>query len=137
MLSRGVILHVWRCVWASHPPSRLQGIAPFTSCSVTEKTKVIDQSHHSNGRLDSSSFTAGETLVHFLNSAVTLKRSTCWNKAGGAPVFSSMSLLFSLEPEARCDCATETFCSSALTRAHTASKKERYWEEGGRIVQNK
>lgn len=35
----------------------------------------------------------------FLNSAVTQKHSTCWNNVGRAPVFSSMSLLFSLEAQ--------------------------------------
>lgn len=51
----------------------------------------------------------------------------------------SMSLLFPLKPICwlRPSCHKKTFCSSASTRAHTDSKKERWWEEGGRIVQNK
>lgn len=70
-----------------------------------QKTEVIDRSHQGDSELDSSSGTAGGggggALAAFSSSAVPQKRSTCWNKAGRAPVFSSMSLLFSPKAQSR------------------------------------
>ncbi|KAG8009494.1 hypothetical protein GBF38_017807 [Nibea albiflora] len=96
--------------------------------SVTEKTEVIDQSHQGDGG-------AGFQLLyswgkHWLISSTQLFLASAppaGTMQGELPFLSSMSLLFSPKPKARCDCATETFCSSASTRAHkhTASKKER------------
>lgn len=90
-MSLGVFLRVWKRVWAGRPPppSTLQGIAPLTSSSVTENTEVIDQrlSRWRRGWIPAPA-QLGETLARFFDSAVTLKRSTCWNNAGRAAVFS-------------------------------------------------
>lgn len=121
-------------VWAGRvfpPPTGLQGIAPLTSSSVTAKTEVIDWSHQGDGGLDSSSCTAVEREggKHWLISSTQLlveKRSTCWNNAGRAAAFSSMSLLFSLEPKKLAVTVPQKHSVPLLsTRAHTDSKKER------------
>lgn len=96
-------------------------IAPLTSCSVPENVEVIDQSHQGDGRAGFQLLQQlGKTLAHFSDSVVTHEALHLLEQCG---VSSSLSLLFSLKPKARSDYATETFCSSASTRAHTDCKK--------------
>lgn len=55
-------------------PSRLQGIAPLTSSSVTEKTEVIDQSHQGDGG-------AGFQLLHSWGNTGSFLRLSCCSEA--------------------------------------------------------
>lgn len=124
-MSLGVFLRVWKRVCAGRPPPGFKVLHLSLPALPPRRRRQLIRAIKVTAGLDSSSRTARESLAHFFDSAVAQKRSTCWNNAGRAPVLSSVSLLFSLKPKARCDCATETFCSSPSTRAHSDSKKER------------
>lgn len=73
-MSLGVFLRVCKRVWAGCPPSRLQGIAPLTSRSVTENAEVIDQSHQGDGG-------AGFQLLHSWGNTGSFLRLSCYSEA--------------------------------------------------------